>query len=138
MQLRLHKFDLPLKYPFTIARGTTSVQQTLIVQLSANGHSGYGEATTNSYYGATYDRMVAALDSVRPQIEAMTLSDPANLWAEMAPHFAECPFALCALDEAAHDLWGKKLGAPVWKLWGLSVEPSLAGRGQGEVLLPPA
>jgi L-Ala-D/L-Glu epimerase len=135
MQIRFHQFDLPLKYPFTIARGTVSVQQTLIVELSENGHTGYGEATTNSYYGATYDRMVAALESVRPQIEATKLSDPANLWAEMAPYFADCPFALCALDEAAHDLWGKKQGAPVYKLWGLSVESSPTGRGQGEGLL---
>ena len=30
-------------------------------------------------------------------------------------------FALCALDEAAHDLWGKLRGAPVWKLWGLDL-----------------
>jgi L-alanine-DL-glutamate epimerase-like enolase superfamily enzyme len=31
-------------------------------------------------------------------------------------------FALCALDEAAHDLWGKRLGQPVYKLWGLSLD----------------
>jgi hypothetical protein len=30
------------------------------------------------------------------------------------------PFAQCALDEAAHDLWGKRLGRPVYELWGLS------------------
>ena len=35
---------------------------------------------------------------------------------------AHNPFALCALDEAAHDLWGKQLGAPVWKLWGLELK----------------
>ena len=29
---------------------------------------------------------------------------------------------LCALDEAAHDLWGKLRRQPVWKLWGLSVD----------------
>ena len=31
-------------------------------------------------------------------------------------------FALCALDEAAYDLWGKQCGAPVYKLWGLSTD----------------
>jgi L-alanine-DL-glutamate epimerase-like enolase superfamily enzyme len=122
MQLRLHKFDLPPKHPFTIARGTVAIQQTLVVELSEAGHTGYGEATTNAYYGATYDRMIAALELVRPQLEAATLADPTTLWAEMAPHFTDCPFALCALDEAAHDLWGKKLGSPIYKLWGLSVE----------------
>ena len=126
MQLRLLKFDLPLKHPFTIARGTINIQQTLIVELSEDGHYGYGEATTNSYYGATYEHMIAALESVRPQLEAATLGDPTQLWTEMAPHFADCSFALCALDEAAHDLWGKKLGAPVYKLWALDEE-----RGSG-------
>jgi L-Ala-D/L-Glu epimerase / N-acetyl-D-glutamate racemase len=121
MQLHLHEFDLPLKHPFTIARGTVRVQQTLIVELIEGDHHGYGEATINSYYGATYDRMIAALESVRPQIEAATLSDPTKLWSEIEPHLAECPFALCALDEAAHDLWGKKLGTPVYSLWGLSI-----------------
>jgi L-alanine-DL-glutamate epimerase-like enolase superfamily enzyme len=105
MQLRLHKFDLPLKHPFTISRGTVSVQQTLIVELVDAGHSGYGEATTSSYYDATYDRMIAALESARSQLEATELTDPAQLWATMAPHVAECPFALCALDQAAHELW---------------------------------
>jgi L-alanine-DL-glutamate epimerase-like enolase superfamily enzyme len=122
MELRLHKFDLPLKHPFTISRGTVSVQQTLIVELGDAGHSGFGEATTNSYYDATYDRMTAAIESIRQQLEAVTLTDPAQLWATMAPHFAGCPFALCALDQAAHDLWGKKLGAAVYKLWGLSTD----------------
>jgi len=31
----------------------------------------------------------------------------------------DCPFALCALDQAVYDLWGKQHGAPVWQLWGL-------------------
>jgi L-alanine-DL-glutamate epimerase-like enolase superfamily enzyme len=26
------------------------------------------------------------------------------------------------LDEAAHDLWGQRLGQPVWKLWGLCAD----------------
>ena len=120
MELRLHQFDLPLRHPFTISRGSVSVQQTLIVELGEAGHSGYGEATTNSYYGATYDRMIDALESVRPQLEAAELADPEQLWASMAPHFDSCPFALCALDESAHDLWGKKLGSAVYQLWGLA------------------
>ena len=40
----------------------------------------------------------------------------------MRPHLEKNPFALCALDEAAHDLWGKRRSLPVWKLWGLSLD----------------
>jgi L-Ala-D/L-Glu epimerase len=136
MQLHLHKFDLPLKWPFTIARGTVTVQQTLIVELAEAAYSGYGEATTNSYYGATYETMIAALEAVRPQLETTTLTDPVQLWAEIAPRFADCPFALCAVDQAAHDLWGKKLGAPVWQLWGLKVD-ELHSDGTRSSLLAP-
>ena len=32
--------------------------------------------------------------------------------------------AQCALDIAAHDLWGKLRGQPVWKLWGSAMVPS--------------
>jgi L-alanine-DL-glutamate epimerase-like enolase superfamily enzyme len=136
MQLQLHKFDLPLKHPFTIARSTATVQQTLIVELADEVHSGYGEATTNSYYGATYESMIAAIESARPHLEASSLTDPAQLWTEIAPHFASCPFALCALDQAAHDLWGKKIGSPVWQLWGLEVD-ELHSDGTRSSLLAP-
>jgi L-alanine-DL-glutamate epimerase-like enolase superfamily enzyme len=122
MQLQLHKFDLPLKHPFTISRGTVRVQKTLIAELREGGHSGYGEATTNAYYDATYERMIAALEAVRPLIEKTVLSEPEPFWKTVAPLMSECPFALCALDEAAHDLWGKKHGAPVYKLWNLSAD----------------
>jgi L-alanine-DL-glutamate epimerase-like enolase superfamily enzyme len=37
----------------------------------------------------------------------------------MAPLLPDDPFALCALDQAAHDLWGRRRGQPVWRLWGL-------------------
>jgi hypothetical protein len=51
LTLSLHEFELPLRHAFTIARGTVTVQPTLIVELSNGVHRGYGEATTNSYYG---------------------------------------------------------------------------------------
>jgi len=35
------------------------------------------------------------------------------------PRLGDNRFALCALDQAAHDLWGKLQGQPVHRLWGL-------------------
>jgi L-alanine-DL-glutamate epimerase-like enolase superfamily enzyme len=120
MELRLHAFDLPLRHTFTISRESIDVQPTLVVELSQDGQSGYGEATSNKYYGFTVERMAQDLDALRRQLAATRLTDPARLWAECQPALAENPFALCALDQAAHDLWGKLHGQPVWKLWGLS------------------
>jgi L-alanine-DL-glutamate epimerase-like enolase superfamily enzyme len=121
MELKLHAFDLPLAHTFTISRESITTQPTLVVELSQDGQSGYGEATSNKYYGFTVERMARALDSLRPQLTSTQLADPAALWQTCQPALADNPFALCALDQAAHDLWGKLHGQPVWKLWGLSV-----------------
>src|SRR4030095_430321 len=55
-------------------------------------------------------------------IERDRLDDPAALWDRLFPVLGHNSFALCALDQAAHDLWGKLRGAPVWRLWGLKLE----------------
>lgn len=122
MQLRLHAFDLPLAHTFTISRESITSQPTLIVELSQNGVSGFGEATSNKYYGFTIERMARDLAAIQPQLESTTLTEPTTLWSQVQPALQDDPFALCALDQAAHDLWGKLQGQPVWKLWGLSTE----------------
>jgi L-alanine-DL-glutamate epimerase-like enolase superfamily enzyme len=122
MQLKLHAFDLPLAHTFTISRESITSQPTLIVELIAGGVSGYGEATSNKYYGFTIERMARDLAALRPQLAAATLADPPALWQQCQGALADDPFALCALDQAAHDLWGKLRGQPVWKLWGLSTD----------------
>ena len=131
MKLTLHRFDLPTRHPFTISRGTTTVQRTLIVQLEQDGLRGYGEAPECPYYGATIDNVTAALERVRPRVEAARLDDPVDFWQLIDPALrgheprgspSPATFPQCALDVAAHDLWGKLRAAPVWKLWGLSLE----------------
>jgi L-alanine-DL-glutamate epimerase-like enolase superfamily enzyme len=122
MRLTLRQFDLPLRHVFTIARGSSSVSRTLIVELEHEGVSGFGEAGENTYYGASFENMSVALDAVRAQLEPHQLDDPADLWEQLAPQLGGNTFAQCALDIAAHDLWGKLRGQPVWKLWGLSLE----------------
>ena len=119
MKLYFHTFELPLKHEFTIARETINVQPTLIVELCEEGHRGFGEATTNSYYGATLESMQDSLNDIRKLIETAQWDSPSELWSQCAPRLKDNPFALCALDLAAHDLWGKKMGQPVIKLWQL-------------------
>jgi L-Ala-D/L-Glu epimerase len=125
MQLTHQKFDLPLKHVFTISRGSVAVQETLIIELASNGQFGYGEATTNSFYGATIANMSAAIEAVRPLVEADSCDEPLRLIAALdaaLPKKTYSKFALSALDQAIHDLWGKLRGAPVYRLWGLSTE----------------
>lgn len=120
MELRLNRFHLPTRHPFTISRGTTTVQATLIVELEQDGVVGYGEAVDVPFYKATVASTEAALEQVRDAIEGFRFSEPAAFWSAMAPLLPDSPAARCALDCAAHDLWGKMEHAPVWKLWGLN------------------
>jgi L-alanine-DL-glutamate epimerase-like enolase superfamily enzyme len=123
--LTYQEFDLPLRHVFTISRGSVAVQKTLIVQASAGGQHGYGESTTNSFYGATIANMTAAIESVRSVVEAGAPDDPLKLIAAIEDKLTDekfAKFALNALDGAIHDLWGKLRGAPVYKLWGLSTD----------------
>jgi len=122
MQLLIHDFKLPLAHPFSIARGTTYVARTMIVELRQDGRAGFGEATESDYYSYTIDGMRERLERVRRQIERTTLDDPVEFWEQMWPMLGDVPFVQCALDCAAHDLWGKLRGEPVWRLWGLSLD----------------
>lgn len=122
MKLRTHRFELPLSHTFTISRESIDVQQTLIVELEEDGVRGFGEATTNRYYGVTWEKMEESLEKVRARVEASELADPAVLWDQLAPDLAQDRFAQCALDQAAHDLWGKRQGRSVLELWGLDAQ----------------
>lgn len=121
LQLSIHQRDLPLKHPFTISRSTITTQPTVIVELSDGTHSGFGEATTNDYYGMTGQRIVAAIESVRSEIESLVCLDPVQLWSQLHDQLPDDPFAICAIDQAAYDLWGKQRAAPVYHLWQLDI-----------------
>jgi L-alanine-DL-glutamate epimerase-like enolase superfamily enzyme len=122
MQLIFHSFDLELKHTFTIAHDSRDMQQTLIVELKDGDFSGFGEATSNPYYGVTIDKMIASLESIRSVIEEDSLTSPEALWAKVNPYLSTNSFAQCALDEAAHDLFAKKKGWKLYESWGLSIE----------------
>ena len=119
MELILHEYELPLKHPFTISRGTITVQGTLIVELQQDGVSGYGEATVNAYYDAALADMKKRFTAMEPVLAAHTFRDTDSFWNLCAEHLDDAPFVLAALDCAAHDLWGRLENAPVHRLWGL-------------------
>ncbi|MBD2753439.1 dipeptide epimerase [Spirosoma validum] len=119
MQLFLHPVDLRLTHTFTIAHDSRDVQPTLIVELRDGEYRGFGEATATRYYGITIEGMMDSLEAIRLRIEGYDLTDPELFWADMQPHLANNPFALCALDQAAWDLWAKRQEQPLYKLWNL-------------------
>jgi L-alanine-DL-glutamate epimerase-like enolase superfamily enzyme len=111
--------DLKTKHPFTIARGSTTAYRVVRVRLrDADGVEGWGEAAPSRYYGETADTVVAALGRLAPALPA----DPSDLEAADAALLRASPgdaSARVAVSAALHDLAGKRLGAPLWKLWGL-------------------
>jgi len=119
MKIRLHEYNLPLTHPFTISRGTITVQGTLIVELQQDGVSGFGEATVNAYYDAAMADMKKRFTAMEPVLADHTFRDTDSFWNLCAEHLADAPFVLAALDCAAHDLWGRLENAPVHRLWGL-------------------
>ncbi|MDJ1492744.1 dipeptide epimerase [Cytophagaceae bacterium DM2B3-1] len=122
MNLILRSFDLPLKHTFTISYDSRDVQPTLIVELTDGIHHGYGEATSNPYYGVTIESMTAILESLRNQIQDTPILSPEAFWLEMHSVLKDHSFAQCALDIAAHDWYGKSIGEPLYKHWGLSTQ----------------
>ncbi|MCP1383344.1 dipeptide epimerase [Runella salmonicolor] len=122
MQLFFHRFDLRLRHTFTIAHDSRDVQPTLVVELRDGTISGFGEATSNKYYGITIEGMVEALENIRERIESYDLQSPEAFWASVHPFLLNNPFAQCALDEAANDFWAKKKHQKLYEAWGLSAE----------------
>jgi len=122
MALRLtHEIlELETAHPFGIARGTQSAYRAVWVRLTdGDGDEGWGEADPSSYYGETADTVVAALGRLAPLLAGADPFDletiEQKLWNSLKGNAA----ARCAISAALHDLVGKKLGIPLWKMWGL-------------------
>ncbi|MBU6310104.1 MAG: dipeptide epimerase [Planctomycetes bacterium] len=119
IDLAVRHFALPLRHPFTISRGTVTVQDTVIVQLHEGGCFGYGEATTNPYYGATVESLSRRMLAVTPLLRAVSADDLDGMLAAIGSALGADTFARSALDMAAHDLWARRQGQPLHRLWGL-------------------
>ena len=117
MQIKLHKHTLALRHTFSISRESHDFQDTLIVTLSLDGHTGFGEATSNPYYRISVESMMKEIEAIREEIESYDFRTP-ETFHEFLKSEGLTNFTLCALDLAAHDLYGKLKGKPLYELWG--------------------
>ncbi|MCH7401424.1 dipeptide epimerase [Belliella kenyensis] len=108
MKLTFFVKDLVLKHTFTIAHQSRDVQDTVIVMLEEDGLIGLGETTTNPFYGMTQSNICSALENAKHLVEARNWDSPEELWELCKESFVHNPFAQCALDMAAWDLYTKK------------------------------
>lgn len=120
MQLHVDVLTVHTRHPFVIARGGSSAHRVVWARLvDADGAEGWGEAAPSRFYGETAESVVAALQQFAP-----LLAD-ADAWSiEAIERTLERALrwnaaARCAVSAALHDLAAKRLGVPLWRLWGL-------------------
>lgn len=120
MKLSFYVCDLPLKHTFTIAHQSRDVQDTIIVKLEDSDLFGLGETTTNPFYGMTAENICAKLEVAKHLVEKIGWNNPEELWDLGKEIFEDNPFAQCALDMAAWDIFTKKLGKKLYEFLGLN------------------
>jgi L-alanine-DL-glutamate epimerase-like enolase superfamily enzyme len=127
MRLRHEVVTVHTKRPFVIARGGSSEYRVVrVTVIDADGAEGWGEAAPNRFYGESVESVAAALARFAPLVES------ANPWAlesaeaAMNAALGRNGSAKSAVSAALHDLAGKRLGVPLYRLWGL--DPSRAPR----------
>jgi L-Ala-D/L-Glu epimerase len=119
LRIDVELLDLRTKHPFIIARGGQSDYRTVWVRLTdGDGNEGWGEAAPTRFYGETTDSAVAALNFYGTALpdDPLDLETAERHWEDMLRGNAA---ARAALSAALHDLAGKRLGIPVYRMWGL-------------------
>ncbi|UII75410.1 dipeptide epimerase [Flagellimonas sp. HMM57] len=117
MKISLKKYTLPLKHTFSISRESHDFQDSLIVALELGGKTGYGEATSNPYYKITVESMMAEIAAIKDELESFSFTTPEVLHQFLVEK-GLTNFAICALDLAAYDLYGKIQNKPLHQIWG--------------------
>ncbi len=111
MKLIVEPITLNLKTTFRIAHGADDQRFNVLVHLD----EGVGEAPAVTYYGETQDKIIAYLKSV-PDL-GDDIYDIDGILAQLPPGSRA---GRAAVDIAVHDLWGKRLGQPLYRLFGLN------------------
>jgi L-alanine-DL-glutamate epimerase-like enolase superfamily enzyme len=106
---------LELAETFVISRDSSDTADVLVVELRHSGVSGFGEAAPIERYEESVESAQAYVEENAELIGA----DPFALEEVMERLPARELAVRAAVDAALHDLQGKLLGQPVWRLLGL-------------------
>ena len=121
MELLLKAYDLKLKHTFRISRKSIDFQPSLIVELKDGNFAGFGEATSNPYYNISIEILQNDIEQIRSLVENTNNETPDEFWNKISPLLKDNPFALCALDNAYHDLYARKKGKKLCELWNYDI-----------------
>lgn len=119
MKLSWKQYDLKLKHTFRISRSARDTASVLILEFDHDGIIGYGEASPTKRYGESLDTIVSFFQKINLSLfeSPFLLDDILNYIDSIEKGNTS---AKCAVDLALHDWIGKKLGVPLYQLWGLN------------------
>jgi len=118
MKLSVRPMTLDLRTTFRVSHGASDQRHNVLVCLEHEGLTGYGEAAAVFYYGETQESLMAYLEKIPPLGD-----DPFALEGILNSLPEETQAGRAAVDIALHDLWGKLLRQPLYRLFGLSPSP---------------
>jgi len=124
MNTEFERLTLPIDGDFTIARGSKTTAETVVVRVSDDaGQTGIGAAAPDPHYGETAATVEAVLPDLLAAVKAV--DDPLAL-GEIERRLRETvrdnPAARAAVDVACHDLATRRLGVPLYRYLGLEAE----------------
>ncbi|WP_254862093.1 dipeptide epimerase [Halovivax gelatinilyticus] len=127
LETSFERITLPLEFPFTISRGTTTECENVIVRIEDDeGRVGIGGAGPSSHYGESADTVEAVLPDLLAVVE--DVGDPhqlARIERRMRETIDRNAAARCAVSIALHDLVCKQLEVPLYEYWGLDPADSV-------------
>jgi L-Ala-D/L-Glu epimerase / N-acetyl-D-glutamate racemase len=118
VDVRAEIVTLELAETFVIARGASDEEQVVQVEITHSGVRGHGEAAPVDRYGESAESACIYVEEHASLVGA----DPFAIEDVMARLPDRERAARAAIDAALHDLQGKLVGLPVWRLLGLGRE----------------
>ena len=123
MKLSFEPYELQLRHTFTVSSYSRKTTPDVQIKLEYEGFTGYGEASMPPYLGQSVESVCRFMS----QVDMEQFRDPFRLEEILAYVDSLSPgdsAAKAAIDIALHDLVGKLMGQPWWRIWGL--DPSKA------------
>lgn len=121
LNLTFKPYELQLKHSFNLARHSRTTTPDVLVQIEYDGIIGYGEASMPPYLGES----IKSVSSFLSKLDLSQFSDPFRL-DEIHEYMDSVALdnraAKASVDIALHDLIGKIMQQPWYKIWGLSPE----------------
>jgi L-alanine-DL-glutamate epimerase-like enolase superfamily enzyme len=117
LELIYKPYNLELKNPFTISNFSRTYTPIVLTQINFQNFVGYGEASMPPYLGESHETALQFLS----KLDLSTFKDPINEKEEIlkyVDHIAPGNTAAKAsIDIALHDLIGKLLDKPCWRMF---------------------